>query len=120
MLKNSECRERREEVWAGVGGRGGDGEAGEVSLTEIGHLMLKCTLDSPVIACGPRAGLIIGGGEGSPAQPSRLSPTKARVTQGLATLSPLPSLQAACPLNFQVSPDPNPRPNFISWTLSNI
>lgn len=64
----------------GVGGRGGDGEAGEVSLTEIGHLMLKCTLDSPVIARGPRAGLIIGGGEGSPAQPSRLSPTKARVT----------------------------------------
>lgn len=62
-----------------MGGRGGDGEAGEVSLTEIGHLMLKCTLDSPVIARGPRAGLIIGG-EGSPAQPSRLSPTKARVT----------------------------------------
>lgn len=51
----------------GVGGRGGDREAGEVSLTEIGHLMLKCTLDSPVIARGPRAGLIIRGGEGSPA-----------------------------------------------------
>lgn len=46
---------------------GGDGEAGEVSLTEIGHLMLKCTLDSPVIARGPRAGLIIRGGEGSSA-----------------------------------------------------
>ena len=63
----------------------------------------------------------------SPAQPSRLSLTKARVTQDLATLSPLPSLQAscphnfslqaACPHNFQVSPDPNPRPNLISWTL---
>lgn len=48
-----------------MGDRGGDGEAGEVSLTEIGHLMLKCTLDSPVIARGPRAGLIIRGGEGS-------------------------------------------------------
>lgn len=66
-----------------MGGRGGDREAGEVSLTEIGHLMLKCTLDSPVIARGPRTGLIIGGGEGSPAQPSRLSPSEARVTQDL-------------------------------------
>ena len=100
-----------------MGGRGGDGEAGEVSLTEIGLFMFKCTLDSPVIARGPRAGLIISGGEGSPAQPSRLSLTKARVTQDLATLSPLPSLQAACPLNFQVSPDPNPKPDLISWTL---
>lgn len=27
-------------------------EAWEVSLTEIGHLMLKCTVDSPVIAAG--------------------------------------------------------------------
>jgi hypothetical protein len=53
-------------VQAGVGVRGGDREAGEVSLTEIGHLMLKCTLDSPVIARSPRAGLIIRGGEGSP------------------------------------------------------
>lgn len=68
---------------ARVGGRGGDREAGEVSLTEIGHLMLKCTLDSPVIARSPRAGLIIKGGEGSPAQPCRLSPMKAGVTQTL-------------------------------------
>lgn len=65
MLKNSECKEQREGYRQGVGGRGGHGESGEVSLTEIGHLMLKCALDSPVIARGPRAGLIIRGGEGS-------------------------------------------------------
>lgn len=82
-----------------MGGRGGDGEAGEVSLTEIGHLMLKCTLDSPVIARGPRAGLIIGGGEGSPAQPSVT--TKAGVTQVLGHPESTSKSSASC-LSFQV------------------
>lgn len=105
-----------------MGGRGGDGEAGEVSLTEIGHLMLKCTLDSPVIARGPRAGLIIRGGEGSPAQPSHLSPTKARVTQDLGhPESTSQSLGLLLPqLTRAPPPHPNPRSNLISYIQLHI
>lgn len=42
-------------VWAGVWAAE-EGRRLQFSLTETGHLMLKCTLDSPVIARGPQKG----------------------------------------------------------------
>lgn len=81
--------------------------------------MLKCTLDSPVIARGPRAGLIIGGGEGSPAQPSVT--TKAGVTQVLGHPESTSKSSASC-LSFQVPSQfsiGDPTFSLDSWSVFN-